>query len=70
MTESVAHNTVLLTTNDLANILQIPASTIRGWRRTGTGPVGLKLGRHVRYTREAVDVWIAQHAARAMEFDA
>lgn len=29
---------------------------------TGDGPVGSRVGRHVRYRREAVEGWLEQHA--------
>jgi predicted DNA-binding transcriptional regulator AlpA len=36
---------------------------VRYWRYIGAGPASFKIGRHVRYTREDVDAFIA--SARA-----
>lgn len=47
-----------LTTEELAAYLKVPVPTIRMWRHNGTGPKGVRLGRHVRYRRTDVDRWI------------
>ena len=47
-----------LTTEQLAELLQVPTQTVRAWRHGGTGPKGVRLGRHVRYRRADVDRWI------------
>lgn len=46
------------TTDELAAYLKVPAPTVRMWRHNGTGPKGVRLGRHVRYRRSDVDRWI------------
>ena len=50
-----------LTTEQLAELLQVPAQTVRAWRHYGTGPKGVRLGRHVRYRRADVDRWVDQN---------
>lgn len=45
---------VWLTSEDLASRFGVPLATIRKWRYEGTGPRGVKLGRHVRYALTAV----------------
>jgi excisionase family DNA binding protein len=48
-----------LTTDELAELLKVPVPTVRAWRHNGSGPEGVRLGRHVRYRRTAVGAWIA-----------
>jgi excisionase family DNA binding protein len=36
-------------------MLGIPVHTLYRWRHKGDGPVGYRVGRHVRYRREAVE---------------
>jgi hypothetical protein len=51
-----------LTSDQLAEWLHTPGSTVRYWRATGTGPVGTKVGKRVLYARAAVVEWMAQLA--------
>ena len=37
----------------------MPLKTVYVWNHKGTGPAVTKLGRHVRYSRKAVDEWLA-----------
>lgn len=48
----------LLTAQETANFLGIPLTTLYQWRSRGQGPVGYRVGRHVRYRREDVDQWL------------
>ena len=48
----------LLTEQDAAELLQVPLSTLRRWRREGAGPPCLKIGRPVRYRQVAVQRWL------------
>lgn len=50
-----------LDADDLANELGIPKRTIYKWRVEGKGPRGHKLGRHLRFSRENVDAWLAEN---------
>jgi len=36
----------------------IPVRTIEDWRRKGTGPDYVTVGKHVRYNKAAVDRWL------------
>jgi excisionase family DNA binding protein len=47
---------------ELADYLGVPVATVYGWRHFGTGPVGSKLGRHVRYRRSDVDAWVSSQS--------
>ena len=55
----------MLTTEELGQYLHQPASTIRYWRHTGTGPRGVKLGRRVLYRLSDVDAWVEARYAKA-----
>ncbi len=49
----------LLTQAQLSEMLQIPVRTLEDWRLIGSGPPYIKLGRHVRYSAEAVSLWLS-----------
>lgn len=44
--------------DDLAGELQIPKSTIYGWKARGLGPVWKRVGKHLRARRTDVDAWL------------
>ncbi|MGW2226832.1 helix-turn-helix transcriptional regulator [Streptomyces formicae] len=44
--------------DDLADELQIPKSTIYGWKTRGLGPTWVRVGKHLRARRTAVDAWL------------
>ena len=48
----------LLSAHELANYLEIPLATLYAWRYRREGPPGFRVGRHLRYRRSDVDVWI------------
>ncbi len=50
--------THLLSIDELAAYLQIPKATLYAWRYRGQGPVGYRLGGHVRYRTADVESWI------------
>ena len=50
----------LLTVRDLAEYLGLPVGTLYTWRYRGRGPLGFRVGRHVRYRQSDVDGWIQQ----------
>lgn len=49
----------LMSTQDLAEYLGVPVGTVHVWRRDRNGPIGHRVGRHVRYRRDDVDEWLA-----------
>ncbi len=54
----------LMTTQEVADKIQIPTPTLRKWRSQGRGPKGFRVGRHVRYRLEDVETWLdAQYTA-------
>ena len=44
----------------LAEYLDLPLATIYQWRHRRTGPVGYRIGRHVRYRSDDVERWLAE----------
>ena len=54
------HGDELITVLEVAELLRIPAATLRYWRHLGTGPRSFRVGRHVRYYRTDVDSWLQQ----------
>lgn len=43
---------------DLAEELQIPKSTIYGWKTRGLGPTWTRVGKHLRARRTNVEAWL------------
>ena len=50
----------LMSLTEVSEMLGIPLHTLYRWRYKGDGPVGYRVGRHVRYRREAVEAWLEQ----------
>jgi len=48
----------LLSINDLASYLGVPVATIYDWRTNGTGPVGHRFGKHVKFMVSDVRAWV------------
>jgi len=51
-----------LSIEDFARELGVPIATVYAWRHKGTGPRGIKVGRHVRYRRRDVERWLESRA--------
>jgi excisionase family DNA binding protein len=49
----------LFTPPEAAAYLQVPLRTLDAWRYRNVGPRWLKVGRHVRYRRDALDAFLA-----------
>jgi excisionase family DNA binding protein len=47
---------------ELAAHLNVPIKTIYVWRTNGTGPRGIRVGKHVRYRQADVDAWLDRQA--------
>ncbi len=50
----------LLTIKEAAAYLQVSEETLRKWRAQGAGPPVAKLGRHLRYRKDALDQWVKE----------
>ncbi|GFO60943.1 hypothetical protein GMST_32680 [Geomonas silvestris] len=57
----------LLTTEQVAALLQMRVSTIQQWRWRGIGPSYARLGRTIRYRRSDVEAYIARRMANGTE---
>lgn len=53
---------ILLTLEDVSDLLQIPIATLRYWRHQGSGPKSFIVGRRVRYRAADVTAWIDEQA--------
>lgn len=51
-----------LSPSDLARELGIPLQTVYVWRTRRLGPRGHTIGRHVRFSRSAINEWLAKNA--------
>jgi excisionase family DNA binding protein len=50
----------LLTIKEAAAHLKVSEETLRKWRAQGAGPPVAKLGRHLRYRKDALDQWVKE----------
>lgn len=50
----------LLTTEEVAEWLQVPAETVAIWRKRNRGPKSIRVGKYRRYRREDVEAWLDQ----------
>lgn len=48
----------LWTIERLANYLALPVATIYQWRYRGKGPVGHRVGKHLRFRKREIDLWL------------
>ncbi|WP_433725745.1 helix-turn-helix transcriptional regulator [Actinoplanes sp. CA-051413] len=55
-------NDRLLTPVEVAEVLGIPKSTLYAWRNRNVGPRAVRVGRHLRWRRLDVDMWIETRA--------
>jgi excisionase family DNA binding protein len=51
----------LMTIDEVAEYTQLPKNTLYKMRSQGTGPRAARLGKHLRYRKTDVDVWITAH---------
>ena len=54
----------MLTLQEACAFLRVPEGTLRYWRHLGSGPRSFKLGRHVRYGRAALVLWLSEQTTR------
>jgi predicted DNA-binding transcriptional regulator AlpA len=55
---SVTMGERLWSVHDVADYLGIPVQTLYKWRQSGTGPIGCRLGKHLRYDPAVVRAWV------------
>jgi len=49
----------LMSTVQVAELLQIPVGTLHNWRYRRQGPKGFRVGRHIRFLKSDVESWLA-----------
>jgi hypothetical protein len=54
----------LLGPADVSSMLGVPVATLANWRCAGKGPPYLRVGRHVRYRREDLELWLDRQVRR------
>jgi excisionase family DNA binding protein len=54
-----------LSPEELAEELGVPLGSIYQWNTKRTGPPVTKVGKHIRYSRRAVDAWLAGNTQQA-----
>ncbi len=55
----------MLSLQEAATFLRVPEGTMRYWRHLGSGPRSFKVGRHVRYWRTDLILWLTEQTNRA-----
>jgi len=48
----------VMTPEEVARFLRVPVKTLYTWRYMRVGPPASRVGRHLRYRREAVTTWL------------
>jgi len=54
----------MLSIEEAAAFLRVPVATLRYWRHLGSGPFSFRVGRHVRYWRTDLVLWLTEQARR------
>jgi excisionase family DNA binding protein len=57
----------MLTLQEACGFLRIPEGTLRYWRHLGTGPRSFKVGRHVRFSRADLILWLTEQTNRPQD---
>jgi Helix-turn-helix domain len=55
----------MLALAEACDFLRVPEGTLRYWRHLGSGPRSFKIGRHVRYWRTDLILWLTEQTNRA-----
>ncbi len=51
----------LMTLSEVADYLAVPLQTLYQWRSRGTGPRGIRCGKHIRVRRDELEAWLERH---------
>jgi excisionase family DNA binding protein len=54
----------MLSLQEACALLRVPAGTLRYWRHLGSGLRSFKVGRHVRYWRADLVLWLTEQMNR------
>lgn len=58
-------NEEILTPTEVSGLLRVPVATLYAWRHKGKGPPAAQVGRHLRYRRRDVEVWLTELTGQA-----
>jgi len=63
------NDSLLRTTQDVANRLQVHVQTVKNWRVDGTGPKFVRLGngKLIRYRDDDIEEWINQQVQQVSQ---
>lgn len=53
-----------MTIGEVSEFLQIPVGTLYQWRSQMRGPAALRMGKHVRYPKTSLRLWLQELADR------
>jgi excisionase family DNA binding protein len=56
----------LATVGEVAAYLRVPPKTVYQWRYSGLGPPAYRVGRHLRFRWEDVEVWLSKRGDPAI----
>ena len=59
----------ILSIEEAATFLRASVATLRYWRHLGVGPRSFKVGRHVRYWRTDLILWLTEQTNRPQARD-
>jgi predicted site-specific integrase-resolvase len=51
---------------EVSELLGVPVSTLRWWRKVEKGPVSFRMGRKIVYTAEDVRTWLDSERQQAL----
>ena len=54
----------LLSIEQVSDWLNVPVETLRSWRKRGTGPLAVKIGKSLRYRQQHVEAFLDAHTER------
>ncbi len=54
----------LMSTEEVAEYLKVPITSLYAWRGKGMGPKASRVGRHLRFRRADVDAWLEAQSGR------
>jgi hypothetical protein len=57
----------MLSLPEAGRFLRVPEGTLRYWRHLGCGPRSFKVGRHVRYWRTDLILWLTEQTNRSRD---
>jgi predicted site-specific integrase-resolvase len=57
----------LRTLKECSERYQIPVNTLYYWRRSGAGPVAIRVGKHLRFREEDLSAWEDAHRDKASQ---